>query len=52
MIAAPRSLQGRLLVLVLAVVMSVWLATAALTWLDARHELDELLDGHRSQAPA
>ena len=52
MIAAPRSLQGRLLVLVLAVVMSVWLATAALTWLDARHELDELLDGHLAQAAA
>lgn len=49
---APRSLQGRLLVLVLAVVMSVWLATAALTWLDARHELDELLDGHLAQAAA
>jgi len=52
MIAAPRSLQGRLLVLVLAVVMSVWLATAALTWFDARHELDELLDGHLAQAAA
>ncbi len=47
-----RSLQGRLLLLVLAVVVSVWLATAALTWFDARHELDELLDSHLAQAAA
>ncbi|MEP6965071.1 MAG: ATP-binding protein [Polaromonas sp.] len=47
-----RSLQGRLLLLVLAVVVGVWLATAALTWFDARHELDELLDGHLAQAAA
>lgn len=48
----PRSLQGRLLVLVLSLVMSVWLATAATTWFDAQHELDELLDGHLAQAAA
>jgi two-component system, OmpR family, sensor histidine kinase QseC len=48
----PRSLQGRLLALVLSVVVLVWLATAALTWLDASHELDELLDGHLAQAAA
>ena len=48
----PRSLQGRLLVLVLGVVTAVWLAVAALTWRDARHELDELLDGHLAQAAA
>lgn len=48
----PRSLQGQLLALVLAVVVSVWLATALATWLDARHELDELLDGHLAQAAA
>ncbi|MGE5450525.1 MAG: ATP-binding protein [Acidobacteriota bacterium] len=48
----PRSLQGRLLVLVLSLVVGVWLATAAATWLDARHELDELLDGHLAQAAA
>ncbi len=47
-----RSLQGRLLLLVLTVVVSVWLATAALTWFDARHELDELLDSHLAQAAA
>ncbi|MCX7258171.1 MAG: ATP-binding protein [Polaromonas sp.] len=48
----PRSLQGRLLALVLTVVACVWLLTALGTWLDARHELDELLDGHLAQAAA
>lgn len=48
----PRSLQGRLLVLVTAVAALVWLASAALTWRDASHELDELLDGHLAQAAA
>jgi len=48
----PRSLQGRLLVLVLGVVAAVWAGAAALTWRDARHELDELLDGHLAQAAA
>jgi two-component system sensor histidine kinase QseC len=48
----PRSLQGRLLILVLGVVTSVWLATAAMTWRDVRHELDELLDSHLAQAAA
>ena len=49
---APYSLQRRLLVLVLGVVTTVWLATVVLTWLDVRHELDELLDGHLAQAAA
>jgi two-component system sensor histidine kinase QseC len=48
----PHSLQGRLLALVLAVVTVVWLLTALATWLDTRHELDELLDGHLAQAAA
>ena len=52
LVRPPRSLQGRLLALVLSVVVGVWLATAALTWLDASHELDELLDGHLAQAAA
>ncbi|NBW49711.1 MAG: two-component sensor histidine kinase, partial [Betaproteobacteria bacterium] len=30
----------------------VWLAAAAWTWVDARHELDELLDSHLTQAAA
>ena len=48
----PRSLQGRLLVLVVGLVAAVWLGTAAMTWVDVRHELDELLDGHLAQAAA
>ncbi|MBX3622189.1 MAG: sensor histidine kinase N-terminal domain-containing protein [Rhizobacter sp.] len=48
----PRSLQGRLLVLVLGTVVLLWGAVAALTWRDAQHELDELLDGHLAQAAA
>lgn len=48
----PHSLQSRLLMGVLTVVASVWLATAALSWTDVRHELDELLDGHLAQAAA
>jgi two-component system sensor histidine kinase QseC len=48
----PRSLQGRLLALVLGLVAGVWVATAALTWRDVSHELDELLDSHLAQAAA
>lgn len=48
----PGSLQGRLLVLVLGLVVGVWLATAVMTWVDVRHELDELLDSHLAQAAA
>ena len=48
----PRSLQGRLLVMVLGLVAGVWLATATMTWFDVRHELDELLDSHLAQAAA
>ena len=48
----PRSLQSRLLALVLGLVVAVWLASAAMTWVDVRHELDELLDSHLAQAAA
>ncbi|HEX6363467.1 MAG TPA: histidine kinase dimerization/phospho-acceptor domain-containing protein, partial [Albitalea sp.] len=48
----PSSLQGRLLGLVLGVVVAVWVSTAVMTWLDVRHELDELLDAHLTQAAA
>jgi len=46
----PRSLQGRLMVLVVGLVAAVWLVTSALTWYDVRRELDELLDSHLAQA--
>lgn len=48
----PRSLQGRLLLLVLGLVAVLWVGVAAFTWRDARHELDELLDSHLAQAAA
>ncbi len=47
-----KSLQARLLALLLSLVALVWLTAAALTWVDARHELGELLDGHLAQAAA
>jgi two-component system sensor histidine kinase QseC len=47
-----RSLQGRLTMLVIGLVMAVWMATALMTWRDVRHELDELLDSHLAQAAA
>jgi two-component system sensor histidine kinase QseC len=49
---ALRSLQGRLLAWVLGLVLCLWLLSAVATWLDARHELDELLDSHLAQAAA
>jgi two-component system sensor histidine kinase QseC len=48
----PPSLQRRLLWLVLSVVAIGWILAGAATWLDARHELDELLDSHLAQAAA
>lgn len=48
----PNSIQGRLLALLLGGVAVVWLAAAAMTWIDVRHELDELLDAHLAQAAA
>ena len=47
-----RSLQARVLALALAAVGAAWLAAAVITWREARHELDELLDGHLAQAAA
>jgi two-component system sensor histidine kinase QseC len=46
------SLQNRLLLLVLGFAVAVWLGAAVITWRDAQHELDELLDGHLAQAAA
>lgn len=45
-----RSLQGRLVLLVLTAVLGIWLVAAVCTWRDVSHELDELLDGHLAQA--
>ncbi len=44
------SLKQRLLAGLLAVVAAVWLATAAYSYFDARHEINELLDAHLAQS--
>ena len=46
------SLQARLRALILGLVTVILLGAAVFTWFDARHELDELLDGHLAQAAA
>ena len=46
------SLQRRLLTHTLGAVLVVWVATAAFVWHEARHEVDELLDGHLAQSAA
>ncbi|MDH5709765.1 MAG: sensor histidine kinase N-terminal domain-containing protein, partial [Hylemonella sp.] len=51
-VARLTSLQARLLALVMTLVVLVWLLATAWIWRDARHELDELLDGHLAQAAA
>jgi two-component system sensor histidine kinase QseC len=45
-----RSLARDLLVFLVALVAVGWLATALVSYLQARHELDELLDAHLTQA--
>jgi len=47
---ALASLQGRTTLLVVSVTSAVWIGASAATWLDTRHELDELLDAHLAQA--
>ena len=44
------SLKTRLLALALAATIAVWVATMVFTWIDAREEIDELLDAHLAQA--
>lgn len=44
------SLKKTLLLTVLSIIALVWIASAALTYLDARQELDEVLDAHLAQA--
>jgi two-component system, OmpR family, sensor histidine kinase QseC len=47
--SSQRSIRRVLLLGVLAAVAATWLATAVVSYLDARHELDELLDAHLAQ---
>jgi two-component system sensor histidine kinase QseC len=53
-VRVPRlhSMRLRLLAYLSVGVALVWLAAAAWTWVDARHEVDELLDSHLTQAAA
>lgn len=46
------SLQQRLLVRTLGAVLVVWMLTAAYVWVEAQHEVDELLDAHLAQSAA
>jgi len=52
MSSAPSSLRRRLLFALLGSVALAWLATAVFSYVDAVHELDELLDAHLAQAAA
>lgn len=47
-----KSLQARLLAPLLGLVTMIWLGAAIMTLVDAREELDDLLDGHLAQAAA
>lgn len=44
------SLQARVTALTLLVVGVIWLAAAAVTWFEARHEAEEVFDAHLAQA--
>jgi two-component system sensor histidine kinase QseC len=46
---APRSLARTLLIVLVGSVALTWLATAVVSYVKARHELDELLDAHLTQ---
>ncbi len=46
------SLQKRLLTRTLGAVLVAWLLTSAVVWMEASHEVDELLDAHLAQAAA
>ena len=48
--AVTRSMRRQLLLLLLGAVAIVWIATAAASYVDVRHELDELLDAHLAQS--
>jgi len=46
------SLRRRLLVTLIGTVAVIWLATAGVSYLDARHRVNELLDAHLAQSAA
>ena len=47
---ARRSIRRELLLVLLAAVAVTWIATTVVSYFDARHELDELLDAHLAQS--
>jgi len=48
----PRSLQARLLMTVMALVVVAWAAAAALAWHETDDEVSDLLDAHLAQTAA
>lgn len=48
----PRSLQARLLLAVLALVLVAWTSAAALAWHETQDEVSDLLDAHLAQTAA
>ena len=48
--SASYSLRRRLVLVLLATVTAVWLATAVYSYFDARHEITEVLDAHLAQS--
>lgn len=44
------SLQARLVWLLLGLLAALWTAMTCLSWFDARHEVEEILDSHLAQA--
>jgi two-component system, OmpR family, sensor histidine kinase QseC len=48
--AAPRSIRRELLWVLLTSVAVTWVATTVVSYLDTRHEIDELLDAHLAQS--
>ncbi len=47
---APRSIRRQLLWVLLTSVAATWVATAVVSYVDTRHEIDELLDAHLAQS--
>jgi two-component system sensor histidine kinase QseC len=45
----PRSIRRQLLIVLLVSVAAIWNATGIVSYFDARHEVDELLDSHLAQ---
>jgi two-component system sensor histidine kinase QseC len=49
-VRAPRSIRRQLLWVLLTSVAATWVATVIVSYVDTRHEIDELLDAHLAQS--